>query len=465
MKLSQIIENKEDILKRVKKNLDIKMESDVSSADQIYYQSALTNDIDLIGKWLVSCDPTTTYRFIPYLVSMFNKGRIRIIGGTISKSSIVAVFPFEDRTNVQLIFPEDMDKLKEKLALLDGAKELLKRNKWEDGGDIDINMVGKDYDYLLKLEERIHQLRGTKRGGGGFKANAYPGTETILDDGTYTIYYIPQNDEQARKSLQKLGLGTDWCTREDYGNGAYAGRYLGASPVYTTYKEGKPFRQCHFGFDRYIDPALLNVQDRPEPLPDVVFNAIKADNIARGQYNGFVDVLQFNAQYNPSEKNLATAICEYVEEINHGAEKSVIELLRNTYFEYLKSTGNEIGLEQHLDFANAAGLRDQYVEDNYLDNLSEMGTSERWSMLRTYLQNAEGINPVEEQWPEAAEFIAGSTSWSYHYAIAVLGSRWPFGEKPGSGLAMNAYRKPYEVDYINDYRRRFGIKEVAKSDD
>lgn len=463
MKLSQIIENKEDILKRVIKNLDIKMESDVSSADQIYYQSALTNDIDLIGKWLVSCDPTTTYRFIPYLISMFNKGRIRVIGGTIPRSSVVAVFPFENRSNVQLIFPEDMDRLKEKLALLDSAKELLKRNTWGDGNAIDLNLVGKDYDYLLKLEERIHELRGTKRGGGGYKATEYPGTETILNDGTYTVYYVPQNDAQALQSLQRLGLGTDWCTREDYGKGVYAGRYLNASPVYSTYKNDKPFRQCHFGYDRHTDPALLDVSDKPAPLPDEVFKAIKDDSIARGQYNGLIDVLQYNAQYNPDEKNIGEAICEYVSEINvYGRDE--IELLKKTYFEYMATLNDEVGLQEHLDFAKASCIRDQYVEDNYFKNLSEMGSKERWTLLRSYLQNVEGIHPVEDHWPEAAEFVAANTSRSYQYAVLALGSRWPYGEQSGRGLAMNEYRQPFEVDYINDYRRRFGIKEVAKYD-
>ena len=224
-----------------------------------------------------------------------------------------------------------MDRLKEKLALLDSAKELLKRNTWGDGNPIDLNLVGKDYYYLLKLEERIHELRGTKRGGGGYKATEYPGTETILNDGTYTVYYVPQNDAQALESLQRLGLGTDWCTREDYGNGAYAGRYLNASPVYVTYKNDKPFRQCHFGYDKHTDPALLNVSDKPAPLPDEVFKVIKDDSIARDQYNGLIDVLQYNAQYNPDEKHIGEAICEYVSEINvYGQDE--FELFKNTYY-------------------------------------------------------------------------------------------------------------------------------------
>jgi hypothetical protein len=455
MKLSTIIENAEDILKRVIKNLDIKVDSEMSSIDMTYYMPALNNDKTLIGRWLVSCDPTTTYRFIPYIISLFNQGRIKMVGGTISRSQIVATFPFENRP-WQLIFPEDIDKLKEKLALIDNAKELLKRNKWEDGSNIDLNLVGKNYDYIIRLEERIHQLRGTKRGGGGFKAAEYPGTETILNDGTYTVYYVPQNDAQALNSLQKLGLGTDWCTREDYGNGVYAGRYLNASPVYTTYKNSKPFMQCHFGYDRYTDPAMLNVLDKPEPLPEAVFKAIKDDSIARGQFNGLADVLQFNAKYNPDEKNIGEAICEYVSEINtYGRDE--IELLRKTYFEYVTTLGNEVGLQEHLDFAKASLIRDKFVEENYFKNLSEMGIKERWTMLRSYLQNVEGIHPVEDHWPEAAEFVAASTTRSYQYAILALGGRWTYGEKPGSGLAYNEYRQPYEIDYINDYRRRNGL--------
>ena len=334
MRLSTIIENKEDILKRVIKNLNIKPDETMTAADMVYYQPALNQDIALIAERLVSCDPTTTYRFIPYIISLFNQGRIKMEGGTISRSLVIANFPFENRSNVQLIFPEDMERLKEKLTLIDNAKELLKRNTWTDGNAIDLNLVGKDYDYLLKLEERIHELRGTKRGGGGYKANEYPGTETILNDGTYTVYYVPQNSEQALKSLQKLGLGTDWCTREDYGKGVYAGRYLNASPVYSTYKNDRPFRQCHFGYDKHTDPALLDVSDKPAPLPDEVFKAIKEDSIARGEYNGMIDVLQYNAQYNPDEKNLGEAICEYVSEINvYGRDE--LNLFKKTYFEYM----------------------------------------------------------------------------------------------------------------------------------
>jgi hypothetical protein len=210
MKLSLLTES--DVLNRGKKLL-----GDVPSADKII-------------QTLLEADPTRNKKYLPWLIKQYKNSKIKID-------------KIKGPTNPQLRLPEDAPKLQEALGLLE---------KHRTG----INVF--DFDWY-SLDDKLDEFRVSK--GSLTSHGSYPGAEIVKTRGPYTLIRVPRldgtNDEQKITALKKLGLGTKWCTREDYPD-SQAEEYLNQTDVYVILKDGKPYLQ----FD-YSSNQAMNVKDQP----------------------------------------------------------------------------------------------------------------------------------------------------------------------------------------------------------
>ena len=126
-------------------------------------------------------------------------------------------------------------------------------DEWERGKQalknigISADLLGKDLDYFHSSIDRLRAHRALKasaqRGSGvTYMSKEYPGAEVLIDDGTFKLFKVEGTSPEAIDSLEKLGIGTEWCTR----NGGVAGRakfHLSKSPQHVLYQNGKPLYQ------------------------------------------------------------------------------------------------------------------------------------------------------------------------------------------------------------------------------
>ena len=155
-------------------------------------------------------------------------------------------------SNFSFIVSEDTSRL---LSALNKFTTL--RNKENINIEKDINK----YNGLLQLEDVVSKFEnfGSNRQGYlQYNPLSLKGVEAIktLKDGSIT-YRVTDAE-----SLKKLGVGTKWCTREDY-NPCQAERYLKQyEQIYVIIKEGKPVIQFTPDLDQVMD-----VRDEQVSLP------------------------------------------------------------------------------------------------------------------------------------------------------------------------------------------------------
>jgi len=126
-------------------------------------------------------------------------------------------------------------------------------DEWERGKQvlrnigISADLLGKDLDYFNSSIDRLRAHRALKasaqRGSGvTYMSKEYLGAEVLIDDGTYKLFKVEGTSPEAIDSLERLGIGTNWCTR----TGGVAGQakfYLSKSPQHVLYQNGKPLYQ------------------------------------------------------------------------------------------------------------------------------------------------------------------------------------------------------------------------------
>ena len=118
------------------------------------------------------------------------------------------------------------------------------------------------YRDLNQLETEISKFTGTGSKSGGYlqyNPLSLPGVQQVktLKDGTQ-MFKISNAD-----SLAKLGIGTKWCTREDYGSSNMSSRYINQYGfLYLFTKDGKPVIQMTPDLNQVMD-----VNDEQIPLP------------------------------------------------------------------------------------------------------------------------------------------------------------------------------------------------------
>lgn len=154
--------------------------------------------------------------------------------------------------NFAFIPSEDAERL---LTALKGFTNLKVRD------NIPLEKDINKYKGLLQLEETVAKFTGTGPKSGGYlqyNPLSLPGVEQVktLKDGTL-MYKVHNAD-----SVKKLGLGTKWCTREDY-YGCQADRYIKEyGYLYLFTKDSKPILQMTPDLNQVMD-----INDRQVPLP------------------------------------------------------------------------------------------------------------------------------------------------------------------------------------------------------
>jgi hypothetical protein len=139
-------------------------------------------------------------------------------------------------------FPEDIDKIKEKLTLFNKVKSRVNIKK-------DINQY-KSYGELsealepYKEKEKIPESKGEEE-----RRKIEEGQKEIYDDGTYKIIQV--NNPEACSVLFR---GTEWCVKDP----KWSGQYLKQADLFYFMKNGKPYALFHKPTAQFF-----NVHDNP----------------------------------------------------------------------------------------------------------------------------------------------------------------------------------------------------------
>lgn len=147
-------------------------------------------------------------------------------------------------------------------AALDSFTQLKKRN------NIPLEKDINKYRSLNDLENAMEPYKGTGSETGGYlqyNPAKLPGVEVMGSFPSGLILYKISNAE----SLAKIGLGTKWCTREDYRPCQAANYIADYGFIYTGIKGGKPFIQMTPDLNQ-----LMDVRDRTTSLPRELYGIL-----------------------------------------------------------------------------------------------------------------------------------------------------------------------------------------------
>jgi len=114
--------------------------------------------------------------------------------------------------------------------------------------EISSDLNGKDLTYLADNLESLRYDRAlrasTGLGSGVYHLSKdYPGAKILLNDGQYILFEIAGKDAASIDSLERLGMGTSWCTRKGSNISGAAQRYLNSRTQYVLYRDKKPLYQ------------------------------------------------------------------------------------------------------------------------------------------------------------------------------------------------------------------------------
>jgi len=234
------------------------------------------------------------------------------------------------------------------------------------------DLNGKDLAYFYDVLAKMRQYKAikashTKNSGAYYLFNNYPGAEAIYNDGNYIMFKVEGKNEESIDSLQKLGIGTGWCTRLGGDVEGAAEEYL-SDTQYVLYKNGEPI--CQFSRQDFKD-----VRDEEYKPPADVLRLI----------------LKVVGPINDQLKTLE--IGQRIAESNNFADASPEDLCRY-----------------------AVAMKQRWPEAEPI-----IKTSPKWA--REY-----ALNVLGETWPDAEPYIMTDPQSAVVYAIHLKG-RWPEAEK------------------------------------
>jgi len=281
--------------------------------------------------------------------------------------------------------------------------------------NINADLTGKDLEYfnanLEKLREHKALKASSKRGSGvTYMSKEYPGAEVILDDGTYKLFKIEGTSPEAIDSLERLGIGTEWCTRKG-GIASQAERYLSDATQHVLYKNSKPLYQ--FGG------------------------------------KDFKDVHDLHAAPTKEEVKMLWKVV-----------KDATPIVYHLYHKALKEKRRCPELESYI-------IKEPEVAYRYAYYVMK---GERWPDAEQYImQDPEAavlytMHVIKGPWPELEPIIMRDPARAYWYAYYILKRRWPEAEpyiskSPKWSRAYAARFKDYVKERQNTARStgRVGI--------
>jgi hypothetical protein len=148
------------------------------------------------------------------------------------------------------------------------------------------NKLLKTLDVFLDDIERMKEHKAVQASKSvGSKVNylsaSYPGTEVIFNDGHYVIFKCEGTSKATVDSLERLGIGTNWCTRK----GGISGRatlQLSDGPVYVVYLNKKPISQL--SSEQFMDSDNNHMDLKKHELLQLVLSVVGPINADLREY-------------------------------------------------------------------------------------------------------------------------------------------------------------------------------------
>jgi len=327
---------------------------------------------------------------------------------------------FKQANTEQFLTPQ----LRDSIVEWDRNKQVL-RNL-----NIDADLNGKNLAYFNDALEKIREHKAIKassvRGSGvTHMGKEYPGAKVIYDDGQYVLFKIEGTSPEAIDSLERLGVGTRWCTRRG-GRVNKAAEHLSTDTQYVLYKDKKPLYQ--FDSSQFKDTHNL-----PEySIPDKASALIMLDYV--GPIN---DTLKFAAAVYEYDTSMLSEVPEILARYLSGNLPTFIQ-------------PSEV-IEQYL-LQQCENGEDEEAAYHLIDYAEHYRVG-RWPAAEPYLMHdpetayAYADRVIGGRWLEAESIIAKSAT-AVSYAIAFFGGdRWleaePYLLK--AGLSPGAFRNEGEV--------------------
>lgn len=290
-----------------------------------------------------------------------------------------------------------------------------------------------------------------------------PGVEIVDVDHPYMTVVVDDVD-----SLQKLGEGTKWCTREGYGGESAQGYIDRFGELFIVLQNGRPVMQYTPDYSQIKDINNRSIEYNPNgqdiasirdkkmlslislpPLPKVSDN--QDDLIVN--YNSISRAIgYFESDLGQMAKDTRKDISEYIDKLGRLAlmDKDLAIL----YLKYVRK-----------------GTRWPEAEDKYYQDPSfaysySIHTGKRFergepAILTRPIYIISYIKYIiRKPWPEGEQILAKDPEYAVEYArLFYLPNRWPLGEK---SIKTNA---KYSYEYANLLGQRFPEGEPSIAQD
>lgn len=401
-----------------------------------------SENIDIVADELYNADPTNNKKYIKWLIKQFIHDKIGI-----SKINDWEIL------DPQIRLPEDRTRINELLDNYDKYKARIPI-QMRDIMKLDINNLQDIIEEYVADNKNSYIQIGDE---------PLPGSELVYNNDPYKIFVVrkfekivDKNRNAKRNALKKLGLGTKWCTREDYktpDNKCMATHYLLYSDVYVIYKNNKPFIQFDLDSMQMADVKdhMLKAYQIPEDLKKILLHIIP-DSTDKAKYFKIIKLQdeQYTKENSNAIKTNPDLALKYAMEVIGGrwfdAEPYILQDVYSSYL-YAKNVIKDRWYEFEEILLNRELTRDiEHIIIKYVRYL--MG---RWPEIEPKILTSPSASMyyayeiLEERWPEAEPIIATSANYAYTYLVRFIDGRWPEAEP--------AFAKSPEIalKYIENY--------------
>ena len=285
-----------------------------------------------------------------------------------------------------VVFPEDIYRVRE---TLDNFKQY--------GRNLEVRDINK-YKKIADLDRALDSVMGTgskRKGEFTFKPESLPGVEFINEYGGLRLYRVDNAE-----SLMRLGLGTRWCTREDYPD-CQTEKYIdNYGFIYVVVKDNKPFAQATPDFEQ-----VMNIYDDPIKLPRGLFGPVEKEIIYNPRF-----------AFGYAKRVIGDEWPEAEPYIMKDPELSF------DYAIYFKDEGRWPEAEPYImkDSSSSARYAMEVLGRRWIEAEPYIMKDPEWAF--EYAVYFGG------RWPEAEPYIMKSPEWAYYYARLILKRRWPEAE-------------------------------------
>lgn len=189
---------------------------------------------------IVEADPTRNKEYVQWLLNRYVKDVIR--------SNYVTLIP-----GLRRVFLEDLDSVSEALSVFHAHKKKFEKR------DINQYTIPELRDKALQVSNSLSDAeRAAVEGDHRYIADMTKFPEYKIGEvAGFTVWKLPQKDEEAEAAACELGKETSWCTR----NGAFK-TYNRKDPLYIFIGKGKKY-QFHFSENQFKNSSDMDMKEGP----------------------------------------------------------------------------------------------------------------------------------------------------------------------------------------------------------